>query len=103
MHGARVILSCDTQNYSHRRPGGGGGGGGAAGLDAVIHSLSRVATLSSTERGSGGLSLFLHSSLWFITPRAHARARGYVIGRGVYILRFYKILQKIPTSILAHA
>ena len=22
----------------------------------------------------------------FITPRAHARARGYVIGRGVYII-----------------
>ena len=25
----------------------------------------------------------------FITPRAHARARGYVIGRGVYILYIY--------------
>ena len=25
-----------------------------------------------------------------ITPRAHARARGYVIGRGVYILYIYK-------------
>ena len=27
-----------------------------------------------------------YSNLVFITPRAHARARGYVIGRGVYIL-----------------
>ena len=27
-----------------------------------------------------------------ITPRAHARARGYVIGRGVYILYIYYIL-----------
>ena len=25
--------------------------------------------------------------LWFVTPRAHARARGYVIGRGVYPVR----------------
>ena len=28
----------------------------------------------------------------FVTPRAHARARGYVIGRGVYIIIIYNII-----------
>ena len=32
-----------------------------------------------------------------ITPRAHARARGYVIGRGVYILYIYCILYIVWT------
>ena len=30
----------------------------------------------------------LASLVIIITPRAHARARGYVIGRGVYILLY---------------
>ena len=34
----------------------------------------------------------LQSMQSLITPRAHARARGYVIGRGVYILYIYYIL-----------
>ena len=36
-----------------------------------------------------------------ITPRTHARARGYVIGRGVYILYIYKSALFFGTNLLS--
>ena len=36
-----------------------------------------------------------------ITPRAHARARGYVIGRGVYILYIYKSALFFGTNLIS--
>ena len=38
--------------------------------------------------------------LYIITPRAHARARGYVIGRGVYIY-IYKSALFFGTNLLS--
>ena len=69
----------------------------------VLHLCGYVQPMSSLSlmcagRGVRAISLFyllqpselLSDNL--ITPRAHARARGYVIGRGVYILFVYYIL-----------
>ena len=36
-----------------------------------------------------------------VTPRAHARARGYVIGRGVYIYIVYKSGLFFGTNLLS--
>ena len=53
------------------------------------HVLQEVLMLHKTTSHMLAVVTWEHS---IITPRAHARARGYVIGRGVYILFVYYIL-----------
>ena len=49
-------------------------------MDVILSSLSLMAA-SKQQALVRGIAISI-----IITPRAHARARGYVIGRGVYIL-----------------
>ena len=47
------------------------------------------------------LTFDLRQGPQIITPRAHARARGYVIGRGVYIYIVYKSALFFGTNFLS--
>ena len=68
---------CGNEPARYMIGGGGGGGGGGACYTPLLY------------RPYNGVCMIRGGLVTLITPRAHARARGYVIGRGVYYIYIY--------------
>ena len=81
--------------YFRGRSRGGGGGGGYTPLPRHGQPIGPPSILPDCFISSLPVNMLRTQTCWLITPRAHARARGYVIGRGVYyiyIIIYYYIL-----------